>query len=250
MRSKFKNRLNRGRNVKDLFWNCIWFIKEGYGDVDCSLSGEELKLKLEEKEKEKLAQGNDENVTNGVSSTAHPTATSATANSLPTIPTNATKPISEDGHSIPAESLETVNNLTSSTLDDSTTIPAVVTDTTNNSSSNTVSDKIAEFLHTRIKMSTSEDVLENLEDCENSCSYKGICVDGSCFCNPGITGEDCSAEKISELHKGQKAIRLIFYVPLFFIAGIVLGYMYAKRLQVKQEEKEFGDILDYEERSS
>jgi len=39
-------------------------------------------------------------------------------------------------------------------------------------------------------------------------------------------------------------------VPLFFIAGIVLGYMYAKRLQVKQEEKEFGDILDYEERSS
>jgi len=208
-----------------------------------------LKLKLEEKEKEKLAQGKDQNVTNGVSSTANTTATSG--NSLPTIPTNATKPISEDGHSIPAESLQTVNNLTSSTLYDSTTIPAVVTDTTNNSSSsNTVSDKIAEFLHTRIKMSTSEDVLEDLEDCDNSCSYKGICVDSSCFCNPGITGEDCSAEKISELHKGQKAIRLIFYVPLFFIAGIVLGYMYAKRLQVKQEEKEFGDILDYEERSS
>ena len=148
-----------------------------------------MKLKLEEKQKEKIAQEKDKNSTNGISST-----TNTTDNSLPVIPSNATTSISED--SIPVESPETVNNLTPS-LDDST-IPAIVTDTP----INTVSDKIAEFLHTRIKMSTSEDVLENLGDCDNSCSYKGICVDSSCFCNPGITGEDCSAERISELHKG------------------------------------------------
>lgn len=74
-----------------------------------------------------------------------------------------------------------------------------------------------------LKSQQEKKEIESLSECENSCTFNGICVNKECFCKPGFTGEDCSAFKISHLHQGIKATKLFFYVPVFLIIGIIIG---------------------------
>ncbi|KAL4499312.1 hypothetical protein ABPG72_006898 [Tetrahymena utriculariae] len=109
------------------------------------------------------------------------------------------------------------------------------------------SEEIAKLIHMALKANQKQEQVSNLSDCENSCSFNGVCYQQECYCKPGFTGEDCSAYKISQLHKGIKVVKLIFYIPLFFIIGIIIGYFYIRQAQSEQEEQEFGEIEDYKE---
>jgi len=64
---------------------------------------------------------------------------------------------------------------------------------------------------------------DNINQCPNACTYKGLCRNGTCYCTNGFTGEDCSVSNTQDLKEGESVEKTLKYAGGCLAIGILIG---------------------------
>ena len=79
----------------------------------------------------------------------------------------------------------------------------------------------------------SEDKLEDmdamLQECELMCSHHGLCIDSTCYCEEGYTGEICE-KKESELSEGHPMSLAMMLGGIGFALSFIVGFWITRNL--------------------
>lgn len=76
-------------------------------------------------------------------------------------------------------------------------------------------------------------------DCDNSCSYNGVCRDYVCYCTPSFTDYDCSEYVDEDKQEGMKITSAKYYLVAGVVFGLILGFLIVRCLVFKNLEKEY-----------